>query len=88
MENSGIGQSINHNIMEKNTHTYRVMQWLKSGRAITSWQAIEEFGCTRLSDVIYRLRNDHGLSIKDETITVKNRNGRTVNIAKYKLITE
>lgn len=71
-----------------NTHTYKVLHWLQSGRPITSWQAIEEFGCTRLSDVIYRLKNDYNLPIRDEMIPVTNRNGRVVKIAKYQLITE
>jgi hypothetical protein len=71
-----------------NTHTFRVLQWLKKGQSITSWQAIEEFGCTRLSDVIYRLKNDYNLTIMDEMIPVTNRNGKVVRVARYKLITE
>lgn len=71
-----------------NTYTYQVMQWLKKGLTITSKQAIEQFGCTRLSAVIFRLRNDYGLPIKDQLISVKNRNGRTVKVAKYELVTE
>ena len=71
-----------------NTHTHKVAEWLKTGKSITTWQAIEAFGCTRLADVIYRLRNLHGYAIKDEMIAVQNRNGRTVKIAKYQLITE
>lgn len=71
-----------------NTHTFKVAQWLRSGKSITSWQAIDLFGCTRLADVIYRLKNIHEFPIKDEIISVKNRNGRTVKIAKYQLITE
>lgn len=71
-----------------NTHTFKVAQWLESGKSITSWQAFDLFGCTRLADVIYRLKNIHGFSIKDEMLSVKNRYGRTVKIAKYQLITE
>ena len=74
--------------LPKNTYTYQVMQWLKSGRTITSKQAIDEFGCTRLSAVIFRLRNEYALPIKDHLMTVRNRNGRTVKIAKYGLVTE
>ena len=72
-------------IPARNTYNYQVMQWLKGGRTITSKQAIDEFGCTRLSAVIYRLRNEYGMSIGEELVTVKNRNGRVVQIAKYKL---
>ena len=71
-----------------NTYTFKIAQWLRNGKSITAWEAIDKFGCTRLADVIYRLRNLHGFEIKDEMISVKNRNGRTVKIAKYELITE
>jgi hypothetical protein len=73
---------------KSNTHTFKVLQWMKKGLSITSWQAIDEFGCTRLADVIYRLRNEYGLTIKDEMVSVVNRHGRTVKIARYELITE
>lgn len=73
---------------KKNTYTYQVMQWLKRGLTITSKQAIDNFGCTRLSAVIFRLRNDYELPIKDQLIPVKNRNGRTVKVARYELIIE
>lgn len=74
--------------LKKNTYTYKVLQWLQGGRAITSKQAIEEFGCTRLAHVIYRLRYEFGLNIKATDIPVKNRNGMTVMVAKYELVTE
>lgn len=74
--------------LPKNTYTYQVMQWLKRGLTITSKQAIDEFGCTRLAEVIHRLRNEYGLPIQAEDVKVKNRNGRIVKIARYQLITE
>lgn len=74
--------------MEKNTYTYQVMQWLKSGRTITSKQAIDELGCTRLAAIIKNLKTNYGLAIESIPLVVKNRNNRNVTIAKYKLITE
>lgn len=71
-----------------NTYTYQVMQWLKKGNTITSAQAIAEFGCTRLAAVIKTLKDSYGLPIATHPLVVKNRNGRSVTIAKYKLITE
>lgn len=71
--------------MKRNTYTYQIMQWLKSGRTITSKQAIDEFGCTRLSAVIFRLINEYELPITKDMVPVKNRNGRWVEIAKYYL---
>ena len=67
----------------RNTYTYQVMQWLQSGRSITSKQAIDEFGCTRLAAIISYLRNVHELRIGVQRVDVKNRNGRYVSIAKY-----
>lgn len=69
--------------LARNTYTYQIMQWLKSGRTITSKQAIDEFGCTRLSAVIFRLINEYGLPIAKTMVPVKNRNGRHVEVAMY-----
>ena len=71
--------------LPRNTYTYQVMQWLMRGYALTSKQAIDKFGCTRLADVIYRLTNEYGLPIVNHPLKVKNRNNRTVTIANYKL---
>jgi hypothetical protein len=49
---------------------------------ITSWEAIKLYGCTRLSSVIYDIRNE-GMKIKTEYETKKNRYGYTVSFAKY-----
>lgn len=51
---------------------------------ITSWEAIQRYGCTRLSSVIYDLRNE-GMKIKTEWETKKNRYGYNVTFAKYVL---
>lgn len=69
--------------LPKNTYTYQVKQWLESGRSITSKQAIDEFGCTRLAAVISRLKNLHGMIIETTMIPVKNRHNRWVEVAKY-----
>lgn len=54
--------------------------------SITSWDAIECYGVTRLSDVIYRLRRQDGLSISSELKTVKTRFGTHANVSIYRLI--
>lgn len=72
--------------LPKNTYTYQVKQWLESGRSITSKQAIDEFGCTRLAAVISRLKNLHGMNIVTDMISVKNRHNRWVEVAKYMLV--
>lgn len=68
--------------MEKETHYDRILRHLKDYGSITSWEAIEEYGCTRLSAVIYMLRQV-GYIITSETISRKNRYGKTVFFAKY-----
>lgn len=56
--------------MSKNLDTKigKVRAFLEDGNSITSWQAIELFRCTRLSAVIYALRNDYGMAIADKRI--------------------
>lgn len=71
--------------MLKNTYIYQVKKWLEGGKSITSKQAIDSLGCTRLSAVIFRLINEYDMPIVKETIHVKNRNGRWVEIARYHL---
>jgi hypothetical protein len=72
--------------LAKNTYLYQVKRWLESGKSITSKQAIDEFGCTRLSAVIFALRNQYEMPIIAEEIQVLNRNQRWVKIAKYQLM--
>ena len=40
----------------RTTHTDRIEQYFREHGSITSWEAIKEFGITRLSAVIYNLR--------------------------------
>ena len=56
--------------MGKNLDTKigKVRAYLEDGNTLTSWRAIELFHCTRLSAVIYVLRNDYGMAIADKRI--------------------
>lgn len=60
----------------------RVLQYMRETGYITSWRAIAEFGITRLSAVIYRLRK-RGYNIQTETVTGKNRYNDIISYAKY-----
>ena len=51
------------------TKIAKVKEHLMSGKSITSWEAIQLYGCTRLSAVIFELKNRHGLTIASELIT-------------------
>lgn len=59
-----------------------VLRHLEDFGSITTWEAIQEYGITRLSDKIYILRNK-GIHIESENITVKNRYGNSTTFSKY-----
>ena len=61
----------------------RVLLHLQQNGEITSWDAIMQYGITRLADVIHKLRRD-GYKIETETV-VKKKGEQTVHYAKYRL---
>lgn len=62
----------------------RIFNYLKENGSITTWEAIKEFGCTRLSHYIWLLRKEY--VIVDERETTKNRYGDKVSYKKYSLV--
>lgn len=70
--------------MEKTTQEKEVLDYLRKIGSITSWEAIVEFGATRLSAIIYNLRKK-GYNIETNDVIVKNRYGNATVIAKYVL---
>ena len=66
------------------TQEQRILEYLKVFGSITSWEAIKEFGATRLSAVIYNLRNK-GYNIETRYVTKKNRFGEYVTFGEYEL---
>lgn len=42
---------------------------------ITSWEAIKEYGATRLSAIIFRLRHERGMNIRNERVYFVDRFG-------------
>ena len=63
-----------------------IINHLKANKkGITSMEAIEKYGATRLSGIIYDLKHRDNLSIITERITVQTIYGST-QIARYKLI--
>ena len=73
--------------MGKVSQKSEVLNYLQTHRCITSNIAIEKFGATRLSDIIFRLRKD-GYLIKTTDITTKNRYGNSCTYAEYSLMKE
>lgn len=63
-----------------------VLIYLQEHGTITTWEAIKELGCTRLSEYIRQLRQEY--IIGDQWIEGKNRWGHPVKWKEYKLIGE
>ena len=61
----------------------QVLNHMKKYGAITSWDAIQFYGVTRLAGVIYKLKKD-GYEITTKTIR-KKKGERTVTFAEYRL---
>ena len=69
----------------KTTQIAEVKRFLEENGTITSWEAIQEFGATRLSDIIFKLRRKYGMNIQAKTCTFKNRYGNPSSYAQYVL---
>ncbi len=61
-----------------------VIKHLRKYKTITSYEAIKKYGATRLSGIIYILR-ERGFGIETEMIQGKNRYGHMTNYAIYHL---
>lgn len=66
------------------THTEIIKEHLEKNGYITSFEAFERYGITRLSAIIYQLRNK-GLNIDNIPLTTINRYGKKVSFVKYTL---
>lgn len=61
----------------------KAIQWhLIEKRNITSWEAIREYGATRLSAIIFNLRQ-RGWNIRSEKVNFTDRFGSKSSYAKY-----
>lgn len=68
--------------------TKAILLHLQEKGSITSWEAIKEYGETRLSDVIYRLRNKYNMNIITKSIEFIDRYGSKSSFANYILVKE
>lgn len=69
------------------TKTQKVLNHLRENGSITSWEAIQQYGATRLSAIIFNLRKK-GIEIKSEMVQFTDRYGDNSTFAKYVLISE
>lgn len=66
------------------TQERAVLKYMQEFGSITSFEAFQELGITRISARIFELR-DKGHEIISIPMKTKNRYGNTVNFVKYKL---
>lgn len=69
------------------TKTERVLRHLQEFGSITSWEAIKEYGATRLSAIIFNLKKK-GYTFADEQVDFTDRYGYPGHFKKYILINE
>ena len=62
----------------------RVLNYMKTFGYITTWDAFQDLGCTRLSEYIRQLRQEY--DIEGESIKTTNRFGEKTFYYKYKLV--
>jgi len=71
---------------KKTNKTSEILRHLEEHGSITAWEAIKEYGATRLSAIIYNLRHNYGLNIVSEDVEFVDRYGTNSSYAKYVLI--
>ena len=69
--------------MIKINKTKAVMLHLQEFGNITSWEAIKEYGATRLSAIIFNLRHKYDMNIISEKVDFTDRFGNKSSFAKY-----
>lgn len=67
------------------TQEMAVLNHMETREGITSWEAYERYGITRLSSIIHRIRK-RGYKVITKLKSTENRYGNTVNYAVYKLV--
>lgn len=62
------------------THKEAIRHHLRIYGSITSYEAIQKYGCTRLSAIIFQLRKE-GMAIgRSDIVRRKTQNGKNVNV--------
>ena len=64
------------------TKTQKVLDYLKKGKKITSWEAITKFRATRLSARIFNLK-EKGYPIKSELVYDVDSDGEPIKYSEY-----
>lgn len=70
---------------ELKTQWETILYYLQSapGTTITSWEAIKEFGFTRLSGIVKQIEYRTGIVLRRHDISVTTRYGGKTNVTEY-----
>jgi hypothetical protein len=75
-------------VVRKTNKTQKVLEHLKKYGKITSLEAIDLYGATRLSAIIYNLRHRNNLRIESIERRCEDRYGNVAPFAEYVLISD
>ena len=64
------------------TQAERVLDWLQSGKTITTLDAFKELGITRIAARVFELK-EQGVLVKKRMLKVINRYDETCHVAEY-----
>ena len=73
--------------MRQRKQVQRVIDYMAEFGGITSLEAFQDLGITRLAAVIFDIKK-MGIPIKTERVGATNRYGEAVNFARYSIITD
>ena len=73
----------NYNLAESTSQNRMILDYLKDGNKITSLEAINKFGCTRLPSRVVDIEKMIGYPLSRKRIKVTNRFGREVWVMQY-----
>lgn len=73
---------------ERRTKTNDIISHLKTKGSITSMEAFNLYGATRLSAIIFDVKRRYGMNIVSDNESCSDRYGHTCHYARYRLIKE
>lgn len=69
--------------MKKTTKKQQTRDYLIKHKSITTWDAIQKFGNTRLASSIWDFIHKEKMKITKTNVTLKDRNGNSSTFTKY-----
>lgn len=72
---------------KKPTQSERVLKYIRDFGCITTWQAYQDLGVSRLSARIFELK-EQGFEISKKCVTTKNRYGDKTHYYEYRLVNQ